>query len=103
MCVEIEFKRHWQHPITPEVGYDLFLWWVRRSDERLDVAAATLGVSTRTAQRWMQKRFVPHSIAVLIDQIKNGPAVTGNLSRGRGAMMRFDWRPYLRTKFKEYR
>lgn len=98
----MDFERQWKHPITHEVGYDLFQWWLQRSDERLPVAAETLGVSTRTAQRWLRQRRVPHHIAVLLDQVKHGPAITGGLWRGRGCMMRFEWRPYLRTKFKEY-
>ena len=51
----------------------------------------------------MQKKKIPHHVAVLLDQLKNGLAIEGGLWRRSGNMIRFDWKPYLRTKFKEYR
>lgn len=97
------FKHDWKHPVSGPAGYDLFLWWLQRSDERLSVAAETIGVTPRTAQRWMQKKKIPHHVAVLLDQLKNGPAIQGGLWRRDGCMIRFDWKPYLKTKFKDYR
>lgn len=96
------FKHDWTHPISGPAGYDLFLWWVARSDERLDVAAETLGVSTRTAQRWAKQQRVPQRVAVLLEQVKNGPAIEAGLWRG-GGMIRHPWKPYLKTRFKKYR
>lgn len=90
-----------EHPITEEQAFQLFLEWLQRSDKRLDLAAETLGVSIRTAQRWLQRKRVPRRIAVMLEQVKNGPVVSGGLWRGRGALIRYEWRPYLKTKIRE--
>jgi hypothetical protein len=99
----MSFKRDWNHPVTQESGYKLFLAAIDRADKRLDLTATTLGVSTRTAQRWLQKKRVPHRVAVMLDQLENGRAIQGGLWRDRGGLVRHDWKPYFKTRFKDYR
>jgi hypothetical protein len=96
------FKHDWRHPVTGETGYQLFLYWIDRADGRLDIAAATLGISTRSAQRWKRQKRVPHRVAVVLDQLKNGPVIEAGLWRGN-MMLRHQWRPYFLTTFKDYR
>lgn len=79
------------HPLCKEVRYSLFQWWLQKHGWNTDLAAATLGVSRRTSQRWVRKRDVPMHVAILLEQLRSGPIFKFGTFRGPSAV-RAEWR-----------
>jgi hypothetical protein len=54
---------------------DAWIWWKTHHGGNLSLIAEMSGVSIQTARRWNRNRAVPRLVAVLIEQIRNGPRV----------------------------
>ena len=83
-------ERH-LHPLCREVRFALFRWWHEKHGENPHVTALALGVSRRTALRWLRSQDVPLSVAILLEQIQRGPIFRYGLWRGAGTV-RMEWR-----------
>lgn len=86
--------RH-SHPLCKERRFRLYRWWLEKHGKNIEATALTLGVSRRTAQRWLSAGDVPLSVAVLLDQLHSGPVVRFGIWRGAGAV-RSDYKTVFR-------
>ena len=73
-------------PFSPR---DALMWWLRAHNDDISVAAAVIGVTRQTVYRWLRDGGPPATVALLIDQIANGPAVAA------GRFVRDDWEPRI--------
>lgn len=74
---------------------DAMTWWLRAHNNDISVAAAVIGVSRQTVYRWLRDEGPPMPIALLIDQIANGPAVKAR------RFIREDWEPRIGRLLRE--
>ena len=86
---------NWIQPALKQSNrFKLFEWWIEKHGHNLPLAALAMGVSRSTAQRWYRQRDIPASVAMLLEQIKNGPVFSGGVFRGL-SFVRTSWRPYV--------
>ncbi|WP_293003973.1 hypothetical protein [Nevskia sp.] len=69
----------------------LYRWWCDRHSGNTAVIATVTGVTVRTVQRWHVDQALPKDVACLLDQVRNGCAVSYGMFRGSGSA-RPQWR-----------
>lgn len=86
---------NWIQPALVQTDrFSLFSWWIEKHGHNLHLAALALGVSRTTAQRWFRNRDIPPPVAILLEQLKNGPIFSGGVFRGL-SFVRRSWRSYI--------
>lgn len=90
--MECSCKVRHRHPLCRERRFQLFRWWQQKHGCDLDVTASALGVSRRTAQRWVAAKDVPLSVAMLLEQLRHGPIFQVAFGRA-GGRVRSGWTP----------
>lgn len=78
-----------------EADWQLLQEWLSKHGRNTELAARTLGISRRTVQRWIKRKRPSMQAGVLLEQIKNGPAVIGESWRG---LVRPEWRNKLQGR-----
>lgn len=71
---------------TSEIDRTMYIKWFAIHSHNLEVIAKTSGVTVQTVRRWQRLRKLPRPMAVMVDQIVNGPIVRMNLMRGISAI-----------------